>query len=151
MALALPLITGCTKEKDGVMGHYGPVQVDESVKMTSADLLSQLQSQDSVRATITAPVSSVCQAKGCWMKLDLDGQEMLVRFKDYGFFVPMNSAGYNATVSGWAFADTISIADQAELIRDQESDPEVQKSKIEAINAPIVKLSFMAEAVDMDK
>jgi hypothetical protein len=34
-------------------------------------------------------IKEVCQQKVCWMKVDVgNGEEMLVRFKRYAFFVP---------------------------------------------------------------
>ncbi|OYX22514.1 MAG: DUF4920 domain-containing protein [Flavobacteriales bacterium 32-35-8] len=49
---------------------------------------------DTIDSKITAKVTEVCQAKGCWMTLDLgDGKEVMVKFKDYGFFVPKDIVG----------------------------------------------------------
>lgn len=43
-----------------------------------------------------------CTNKGCWMELAAapKGPGVRVRFKDYGFFVPTNSAGAMAKVEG---------------------------------------------------
>ena len=42
---------------------------------------------DSINSKMIAKVNDVCQAKGCWMKLDLeDENEVMVKFKDYGFY-----------------------------------------------------------------
>mgnify|MGYP006180751099 CR=1 FL=1 len=44
------------------------------------------------------------------MRVDLgDGKEMKVTFKDYGFFVPLESAGKPVIMQGEAYYDTLSI------------------------------------------
>jgi hypothetical protein len=48
-------------------------------------------------------VRRACSRKGCWMELaasDADGPGCRVTFKDYGFFVPTDSAGSTAKVQG---------------------------------------------------
>ena len=51
-----------------------------------------LNEGDTLSVKFASRVNEVCKAKGCWMKLDLGNDaESMVRFKDYGFFVPLNS------------------------------------------------------------
>ena len=47
-------------------------------------------------------VEASCQNKGCWMQIKPEEGEDGVRvtFKDYGFFVPLDSAGRTAKVEG---------------------------------------------------
>jgi hypothetical protein len=47
-------------------------------------------------------VRKACERKGCWMELAADDKAPGVRitFKDYGFFVPLDSAGRKAKVEG---------------------------------------------------
>ena len=48
-----------------------------------------MEEGDTIRVKFKADVNSVCKNKGCWMKLDMkDGNETLVKFRDYAFFVP---------------------------------------------------------------
>ena len=57
-----------------------------------------------------AKVTDVCQVKGCWMKLDIgNDKEVIVNFKDYGFFVPKDIIGKKVVVNGEAYKRTISI------------------------------------------
>tara|TARA_B100001059_G_C17732891_1_gene527228 strand:+ start:227 stop:682 length:456 start_codon:yes stop_codon:yes gene_type:complete len=57
-----------------------------------------------------AKVTDVCQVKGCWMKLDIgNDKEVMVNFKDYGFFVPKDIIGKKVVVNGEAYKRTISI------------------------------------------
>ena len=52
-------------------------------------------------------VSAVCAKKGCWMSLGEGARAVRVTFKDYGFFVPKDSAGATATVEGVLTVRTI--------------------------------------------
>ena len=49
-------------------------------------------------------VKSVCTKKGCWMEIAADGKKTAqgcrVMFKDYGFFVPMDSQGSKVKLAG---------------------------------------------------
>ena len=50
--------------------------------------------------TFTGTINEVCQQKGCWMIISQGGRTARVTFKDYGFFVPTNSAGRSVRLSG---------------------------------------------------
>ncbi|MFT5738534.1 MAG: hypothetical protein ACI9SG_002890, partial [Maribacter sp.] len=66
-----------------------------------------------------AKVKEVCKAKGCWMKLELaNGEEAMVKFKDYGFFMPMDIEGKEVVVSGLAFVEALSVKDQKHYAED---------------------------------
>jgi hypothetical protein len=45
-------------------------------------------------------ISDVCQRKGCWLMLRDGGDQVRVRFQDYGFFLPTDVAGSEAFVEG---------------------------------------------------
>ncbi len=49
-------------------------------------------------------VQRACSKKGCWMEIASDSnpnaQRCRVKFKDYAFFVPRDSAGSNAKIQG---------------------------------------------------
>ncbi len=47
-------------------------------------------------------INKVCAVKGCWMELVLDNASRGIRvtFKDYAFFVPTDSTGYDARLEG---------------------------------------------------
>jgi hypothetical protein len=52
--------------------------------------------------TVEAKIRKACEKKGCWMELagTDKGPGVRVTFKDYGFFVPLDSAGSTAKVEG---------------------------------------------------
>ena len=51
---------------------------------------------------VSGEVSAVCRKKGCWMVLKgkTPGHSARITFANYSFFVPLDSAGANATVEG---------------------------------------------------
>jgi hypothetical protein len=146
LTLAAGLFASCgTNEANTVAGNYGNTAWDTTEAITGKQLMEQLAGQDSVYTTVSGNVAAACQAKGCWMNMNIADNEMFVKFKDYGFLVPKNSADHNAIIKGWAYQDTISVKDRIEYARDAEATEE----EIAAITEPEVKLTFMAEGVVM--
>lgn len=80
---------------------------------------SNMSVTDTLQIKFTGVVSDVCQAKGCWMKVQLkDGNEAMVRFKGYGFFVPKDITGKEVIVNGFAFVEEMSVEDQRHYAKD---------------------------------
>lgn len=92
-------------------------------------------------------VDACCLKKGCWMNMDMgDGSKMRVTFKDYGFFVPLDSKGKEAIVEGRAYYDTTSVDMLVHLAMDGGMSEEDAKAKY---TEPEYDLSFEATGVIM--
>ena len=67
-----------------------------------ADLLAKPEAHEGKTVLVQGQVRKACEKKGCWMELASDAKNPGVRvtFKDYGFFVPLDSAGSQARVEG---------------------------------------------------
>ena len=103
-----------------------------------------MKSGDSINSKIIAKVNSVCQAKGCWMRLNLDdSSEVMVKFKDYGFFVPKDIAGKDVIINGIAYVKEVSVDEQRHYAEDAGQSPE----EIAAITQPKRTYSFAADGV----
>ena len=103
-----------------------------------------MKSGDSINSKIIAKVNSVCQAKGCWMRLNLDdSSEVMVKFKDYGFFVPKDIAGKDVIINGIAYVKEVSVDEQRHYAEDAGQSPE----EIAAITQPKRTYSFEADGV----
>jgi hypothetical protein len=65
-------------------------------------LLSTPSSFDGKDVQVEGKVRKACEKKGCWMELAADDRSPGIRvtFKNYGFFVPLDSAGSTAKVEG---------------------------------------------------
>ena len=99
---------------------------------------------DSINSKIIAKVNEVCQAKGCWMTLNLeDGNEVMVKFKDYGFFMPKDVAGKEVIVNGKAFVEEVSVDEQQHYAEDAG----LSEDEIAKITAPKKTYSFEADGV----
>lgn len=99
---------------------------------------------DSINSKMIAKVNDVCQAKGCWMTLNLeDGNEVMVKFKDYGFFVPKDITGKEVIINGKAFVNEVSVDEQ----RHYAEDAGKTKEDIALITEPKKTYSFEADGV----
>ncbi len=120
------------------------IQIDEN-NVKSAEEMSEkyavMAVADTLQTKFTGTVTDVCQSKGCWMKLQLeDGQETMVRFKDYGFFMPKDIKGREVIVNGLAFVEEMSVEDQKHFAKDG------GKSEAEIAKITTAKKSFGFEA-----
>lgn len=99
---------------------------------------------DSIPSKMIATVEEVCQAKGCWMKLKLeDDSQVMVKFKDYAFFVPKNIAGKEVIINGQAFVTETSVDQLRHIAEDGGKTTE----EIEAITEPKKEYAFLADGV----
>ncbi|MFC4635949.1 DUF4920 domain-containing protein [Dokdonia ponticola] len=128
---------------------YGEVITDQNL-MAIASVKEQyknLKSGDSVTVKFKAPIEAVCKSMGCWMRLDIGAEEQVyVKFKDYGFFVPTDSDG-EAIVEGKAFVEETSVDEQQHLAEDGGASSE----EIAAITEPKREMKLMANGVLMKK
>ena len=78
------------------------------------------------------------------MDLKVDNDTLMVRFKDYGFFVPKEGVeGKTAIISGENFYDTLSV----ELLRHYAEDAGKSSEEINLIVEPEYTLAFTAHGV----
>ncbi|WP_242693057.1 DUF4920 domain-containing protein [Sabulibacter ruber] len=114
--------------------------------ISAAELPALLTSQDSAKAKVATSIVDVCQAKGCWMNVAVEGQEpMRVTFKNYGFFMPKDIAGKEVVFEGVALRDTVSVEDQRHFAEDAGK----SKEEIAAITKPKPSITFVASGVQV--
>lgn len=112
----------------------------ENYELNKKSLLNNLSSKIKIKGEIL----STCPMKGCWMKLSVAQDTILVRFKDYGFFVPkIGAEGKLAVVNGQIFIDTLSIPQ----LKHYAEDAGKSKEEISKITNPEITISFLAEGV----
>jgi hypothetical protein len=87
--------------------------------LTLGEILAAPERYQNRAVTLEAKVRRNCTRKGCWMelaeKLDPALPGCRVTFKDYGFFVPLDSAGSTARVQGQVQVETVAAAEVAHL------------------------------------
>lgn len=119
--------------------------------LTKEQMLQKYKSMkkgDTIAVKFKSKINSVCKKKGCWMKMDLPNQaESFVRFKDYGFFVPLNADSQEAIVSGRAFVDEVSVAELKHYAKDGGK----SQAEIDKITEPKITYAFQAYGVLISK
>lgn len=78
--------------------------ISAAPELTLADVLRAPERYENQAITVEGHVRSACTRRGCWMEVAPGADPTLpgcrVTFKDYGFFVPTDSAGASAKVQG---------------------------------------------------
>lgn len=108
----------------------------------------KLKKGDTLVVQFQSNIKSVCKKKGCWMKMELAGDDKsFVKFKDYGFFVPLNADNSDAIVNGKAFVDVESV----EELKHYAKDAGKSAAEIAQITKPEVTYAFLADGVYIKK
>jgi hypothetical protein len=119
-----------------------PGNATEAAEM--ARVYQQMAITDTLDMKFRGEIREVCPVKGCWMKIVLtDDTEVMVRFRDYGFFVPSDIIGREAILSGSAFTEMISVEDQRHYAQDAGMTP----IQVAAIREPLKAYSLVADGV----
>lgn len=144
--LAFLFVLNFSVAQDNSADSFGE-KIDASNAISGMVMLEEygkLSAVDTLATKFSAKVIEVCQAKGCWMRLELDnGEEAMVKFKDYGFFVPKDIAGKAVVVNGNAFVNEMSVEEQQHYAKDGgKSDAEIAK-----ITEPQKTFGFLADGV----
>ena len=96
------------------------------------------------RIKVKGEIIATCPMKGCWMNMLVANDTVLVRFKDYGFFVPKKGVeGSSAIINGFLSVDTLSVAQ----LRHYAQDAGKNNEEIMKIKKPKITLSFLADGV----
>lgn len=135
------------KETDEIVyASFGKeIIADDAIEASSmAKHYKTMQIGDSINSKMSAKVTSVCQAKGCWMTLNLeDGNEVMVKFKDYAFFVPKDIMGKEVIINGKAYVNEVPV----EELRHYAEDAGKTAEEIASITEPKRTLSFEGDGV----
>lgn len=150
----LLVISACkenaSEKKDIKFDSFGSVisntgAIDSKAMLTK---FKSLKAGDTINVKFASKIDEVCSKKGCWMKLDLaDGTQTMVRFKDYGFFMPLDSKDREVIVNGKAYVTETSVAD----LKHYAEDAGKSKEEIAKITKPKLEFAFEADGVLMKK
>ena len=138
------LLNGQSNENFDTYGQSFDTAVINNYKAEKESLLNNPQDDTKLEGQIL----STCPMKGCWMKMSVERDTILVRFKDYGFFVPKSGAeGKSAIINGKLSVDTLSVAQ----LRHYAEDAGKSKEEVSKIVKPEITISFLADGVVIDK
>ncbi|MGS2740518.1 DUF4920 domain-containing protein [Sinomicrobium sp. M5D2P17] len=107
----------------------------------------RLGKTDTIPVKFTTTILEVCPKKGCWMKVKLAGdREAMVRFKDYGFFVPKDASG-EVVIEGKAYVEEMPVKD----LRHYAEDAGKTEEEIAQITEPRITYAVEANGVLIKK
>ena len=93
---------------------------------------------------IQGEILGTCPKRGCWMKIKAAEDTILVRFKDYGFFVPTQGVERkDVIINGDLSIDTLTVPQ----LRHYAEDAGKALKDINKINEPEITISFLASGV----
>jgi hypothetical protein len=120
------------------------IEAEGAIKAVElAEKYKTMAEGDTLVTKVTAKINEVCSTKGCWMRLDLENaEEVMVRFKDYGFFMPLNATG-EVIVNGKAFVTEISVDE----LKHYAEDAGKSEAEIAAITEAEKTFAFEADGV----
>ena len=141
-------MTSCKgQQKESAKGEKFGKEITADNTIGFDALIAEIGKSESVNTKVKAKVKAVCQAKGCWMTLVSDDptntDEVFVKFKDYGFFMPLDIAGKEVIVEGKAYKEVTTVAELQHYAEDEGKSPE----EIAKITEPEEELKFMADGV----
>ena len=160
-ALSILVLASCQKNKENLVSEPTETIVnttgfgetfelnDVKSKQEMANIYSDLNEGDTLSVQFESAIKATCKKKGCWMSLDLGNDDQaIVRFKDYGFFVPKEGAeGKTTIVNGKAFLAVTSV----DQLKHDAKDGGKSQAAIDSIIAPKVVKMFLADGVQIQQ
>lgn len=124
---------------------YG-TPVSQAVAAIGADELEQKAGTADYSGRITGKVTEVCQAMGCWFKIQKkDGTALMVKTKDHGYFLPQSLVGKTVVVDGVAKVKEVSEAQRRHLAEDAGK----PKAEVEKIKGAVKEVQVVAAGVQV--
>jgi len=127
--------------------HYGE-KISEDGAQSFQAVMTRLETEDEFETKVVANIQKVCKKKGCWATLNETNsgkEDMFVKFKDYGFFLPLDCDGRRVVMEGKAFKESTPVDE----LRHYAEDEGKSEAEIAMITEPKVEYKFMASGVKM--
>ncbi|HBB57299.1 MAG: DUF4920 domain-containing protein [Chitinophagales bacterium] len=130
---------------DAKPGDFYGEKVNPEGALALVDVVSKVMGgSDFADVKIVATVKDVCAKKGCWLKLELpQGEEVMVKMKDYGFFLPLAAKGKKVVIDGEAKMKTTSVAE----LKHYAEDAKKSQAEIDAIKEPLKEVRITAKGI----
>jgi hypothetical protein len=128
-------------------GYFGEEFSAES-SIPSLEILGLFAEDDTVEAIVAGHIQASCKHSGCWMDLEIDEEEVVhVTFKDDEFTIPLDAAGKNAVIKGYAYREMIPVETLQNYAREEGKSEE----EITFITEPEWKYEFIATGVIIEE
>ncbi|NGM72678.1 DUF4920 domain-containing protein [Sphingobacterium sp. SGL-16] len=124
--------------------HYGKA-INNKNAISVQKLENTLKSKKEYTGKIEGEVIGVCKKKGCFLTLKREGQEepIMVRFKDYGYFVPTDIVGKTVVLEGKAKVKELSV----KQLQHNAEDAGKSAEEIAKITQPKTDINIVADGV----
>ncbi len=140
-----PVTTQTTEPAPDRSGEVFGAEENFSNPVGMLDVVDKLGQNDTLtNVALHGEVTAVCQAKGCWMTIAGE-EEMMVKFKDYGFFMPKDIDGREVVMFGKAYYQITPLDE----LRHYAEDAGKSAEEIAAITEPKKELRFLASGVKL--
>lgn len=161
-AIALFAFTACKTENANKENNQDSTQevvayesfgetISQENAMNAKEMFTKyasLKQGDTINVKFATSIDEVCAKKGCWMKIPLnDDTKAMVRFKDYGFFMPLDAKDREVILEGKAFVQETTV----EELQHYAEDAGKSKEEIAEITEPKIEYAFVANGVLMKK
>lgn len=130
---------------DANVGDYYGEKVKSKGAVDIVDVVSKLETTPQLDGIkLKAQIVEVCPKKGCWLKLALpNGEQAMVKMKDYGFFLPVAAKGKTVVIAGQAAMKTISVNE----LKHYAEDAKKSQAEIDAITQPRKEVNILAKGI----
>ena len=108
-----------------------------------ADVLDRPEAYQGGEVLVEGVMSTVCKKKGCWMILSDGRKTTRVTFKDYGFFLPKDSAGQRVRAQGVVLREVLPVKTVRHYLKDEGA----SRAEIHKVKEPVATVSFVASGV----
>jgi hypothetical protein len=126
---------------DVVVGAALSAHVEE---LDLAHVLATPEVYDGRELVLSGAVREVCAKKGCWLVMADGERELRMTFRDYAFFVPLDSAGTTLRAQGVFRIQETPVDEARHYLEDAGRHAEAQ-----AITAPVRSFTFEAAGVEL--
>ncbi|NDE78449.1 MAG: DUF4920 domain-containing protein [Chitinophagaceae bacterium] len=126
-------------------GDFYGEKISTDGALSFSDVVRKVQGgNDFSNVKFTAKVTDVCPKKGCWLKLETpQGEEVMVKMKDYAFFLPVAAKGKQVVIEGEVIMKTTSVAE----LKHYAEDAKKTQAEIDAIKEPKKEVRVTAKGI----
>ena len=128
-------------------GYGAPIRVETPVALGA--VLASPETYQGRTVVVEGEVRRACSRKGCWMEIaesmSAQARGARVTFKDYGFFVPTNSAGSHAKLEGMVNVELMKAAQVEHL------EGEGAKFPDKNADGTVREVQFVANGVELTR
>ena len=126
-------------------GDFYGEKISTDGALSFSDVVRKVKGgNDFSNVKFTAKVTDVCPKKGCWLKLETpQGEEVMVKMKDYAFFLPVAAKGKQVVIEGEVIMKTTSVAE----LKHYAEDAKKTQAEIDAIKEPKKEVRVTAKGI----